>query len=107
MPFIKTKYLSQDCDFHFGRYPNGTTAIQLVSDYGQEMTITVALEGVSPAPDSILVKSYSENEGLAEALEELGLIEPVHAFHVSGFVEVGEYKMAGALLTQYREQVPA
>ena len=58
-----------------GEYANGQTSIQLVDqDDMPFMTASVAHD-VNIPDDCVIIKNYSENEGILEALIEAGIIE--------------------------------
>lgn len=85
------------CRVQKGRYTNGRTALQLVdADDGEPVaTATVNLPEVELAPDEVLVKSYSENTGMLEALEEAGIVRPTGEWVESGFVRVQKCRLTG------------
>lgn len=62
--------------------------LQLYTDegYGPELlaTATVYLEGIAPEPGCIIVKNYSENEGMYESLVAALVIEPTDELHTVG-----------------------
>ena len=58
-----------------GQYANGQTSIQLNDSDGMAyMTASVAHD-VNIADDCVIIKNYSENEGILQALIEAGIIE--------------------------------
>jgi hypothetical protein len=61
----------------FGRtYPNRTPAWVWIATDGEPLgTITVSLENTIPLPGMILVKNYSENLGIIDALVEQKIVE--------------------------------
>lgn len=61
------------------RYANGRLAIQAIDcDTGEPVAMmTVNLPDVSLAPDEILIKDYSENQGVLKTLYRAGLVEPL------------------------------
>lgn len=84
------------------QYSNGRTAIQLVDRYDMDpiATATVNLVTITdaeyncfasqyldcPEADVVLIKSYSENEGLLEALCESGIVTDSGIRIQSGYV---------------------
>jgi hypothetical protein len=50
------------------------------------MKVTVFIDGVDVPPDHILVKSWSENEGLFEALVAAGVVHQVATLIPTGYV---------------------
>lgn len=76
---------------------NGITELSLETPQGEPVTtVTVNLPGTRPDPGCILVKDYSENEGLLAELVTAGLLEPTGRFFPSGqFVSVPEARIVG------------
>lgn len=65
----------------------GATAWQLFDANGDDYAvITINLPGL--APDELAIKSYSENEGVLEALLAADVIELPHRWVASGFVSI-------------------
>jgi hypothetical protein len=84
-----------DCELEFQQYPNGRTALVLVHGSEREPA-TVATVNVPEAhlgPDEVLIKNYSENEGLLEALEKAGVVKTTERAVASGFVTVPVCKL--------------
>lgn len=72
----KVEFRQWTCELVFARYENDRIAIRLVSE---DETIAMATVNVPCCPlarDEILIKSYSENEGMLEALIDAGVVEP-------------------------------
>jgi hypothetical protein len=72
-------------------YANGQNAILLYYEGEPYMTATVAVnvpgEAVYPIEENdVVIKNYSENEGILEALVEGGIIEEPHATIGMNFV---------------------
>ena len=72
---FKTKYGEYpNCEFVAGKYGNGNLALQVVSrDEGPIVTCSVN-PGQVVTHDAIAIKDYSENEGMADTLREMGII---------------------------------
>lgn len=83
-----------------GRYGDGTPAYVLIGSpdgYPEEIArITVAMQ-LKPAEGCFWVKTWSENEGLLEELERLGLVERTGRFQPAGFANAIEVRPAGNL----------
>jgi hypothetical protein len=78
-----------------GRYTNGQNLISLTCEDGcPYATATVSLDAELEG-DEVLIKNYSENAGMEEALLAAGVIvgEPVREI-TSGFVSIPVYKLA-------------
>ncbi|WP_035711173.1 hypothetical protein [Salibacterium aidingense] len=74
----KVFWKNEKCDLEIvkGAYPNGQTAILLTTETGERMaTATVALN-VPIKENEVLIKSYSENSGMIEALMQADVVEP-------------------------------
>lgn len=58
------------------RYQDGSTAIQLYAlDGTPELTATVCLPNDQPEPGNVIIKDWSENEGILNALRKAGVLE--------------------------------
>ena len=92
---FKTKYATYEgCEFKTGRYCNGNLALQVVSEAEGPICVCTVNPGVEVGDDEIAVKDYSENEGMAATLLEMGIIkgEPVYRIP-SGWVEIPVYEL--------------
>ena len=58
----------------WGRYADGSRALVLANDEGTLTVVTTALDGYVPDLGTIFVKTWSENTGLLEALENTGAL---------------------------------
>ena len=68
-----------DCRLRIGRYPaGGAVALQLVSERGREpvATATVNVPDIDVPPGLVLIKDYSENEGMLSVLTEAEVVQP-------------------------------
>jgi hypothetical protein len=75
----------------FRRYAdNGRVVIDLVDDEGVYARATSNLPEVTLAPDEVIIKDWSENAGMTEALVAAGVVEDtgrrVNAGYVQGTV---------------------
>jgi len=76
MSTITVMVLGVECQIEFYRYPsNGRVAIELVSErpecpgsWKRFVTVTVNLPNISQCEKEVFVKTWSENEGILEAL---------------------------------------
>lgn len=67
----------------------GNLNIQLITaDDGQAFAKASTSLGISLPKGQVYIKSYSENEGMLECLQEAGLIKRVIRWDTSGFVKV-------------------
>lgn len=83
------KILGYDCTLQFGKYKNGTIAISVMHEGEPFGTLTVNWEanwnGFSPYKKAmkfpiVVIKGYSENEGVPEDLEAAGVIQKGGAY---------------------------
>ena len=74
---------------------NGHTALLLFSEHGEPLcTATVNLpQPVMLQADEVLIKDWSENEGVMQALIDAGVIGPVMDSHGTGFVYATRHKL--------------
>lgn len=72
----------------WGNYVNGRTALQLidVEDGEVVMVATVNIPSSTIEKDELIIKEYSENEGVLEALQKAGIAGPVLRTVRTGFV---------------------
>jgi len=81
---LKTRWTDEPARLVWGSYSNGRPALEFVTMSGEPMArATVNLEEVMLPPGCTFVKSYSENEGMAEALEQAGIVEVLTKFQYS------------------------
>lgn len=74
---LKTKYCDELSSLMtFGRYANGRTAIEFYGQSGSPLCrATINMPGEKLADDEVVLKNYSENEGLLECMIDHGLVE--------------------------------
>ena len=70
-----------DCYIPFGKYKNGRTAITLfdVKDDQPVAKATINIPDIELKDNEILIKDYSENEGMTQALSDAGIIKFRHS----------------------------
>jgi len=81
----KVKFNDQECDVVMSRYPNDNIAIQLYADGTPYSTATLNDPELELEADQILIKDYSENEGMVKALQEAGIVQPLYPHPVGTF----------------------
>jgi hypothetical protein len=83
------KFQEWNCDVVKRNYSNGRTALQLVeSETGEPIaTATVNIPEISLEPNEIIIKDYSENEGIFEALVKAGIVISTGKMVENGFVK--------------------
>ena len=74
---IKVRFKQWDCIIGKGKYGNGRIALQLIdaNDGSMVAVATVNLPDVELNPGEIIIKNYSENEGMLNTLYEAKLKE--------------------------------
>jgi hypothetical protein len=85
----KIKFQDWNCLLEFGEYQNnGRTAITLIdeSDGSPITTATINLPNVSLNDDEVIIKDYSENEGILNILLINGVVELTGKSVDTGFV---------------------
>ena len=86
------QYKEWPCRLKYGFYAvgNGRIAIQLIhAETGELVSVaTVNLPHVALRHDEVLIKDYSENEGMLEALVNAGVVEDTGKRVASGYVEI-------------------
>ena len=71
----------------YGVYGNGRTAIELSTLNGQPYaTATVNIPDALLHKDEVIIKTYSENEGILEMLEQEGIVERTGMSATSGMI---------------------
>ena len=77
-----------ELELEITKYRNGQNAISLYFEGEPYMTATVAVNGVYPIDEEtdVVIKNYSENQGILEALVAGGIIEEPHATIGMNFV---------------------
>jgi hypothetical protein len=69
----KVEIMGESCTMQIAQYGNGQTAVQLWSGSGPMGRATTNEPDIVPEKNHILIKNYSENTGMAKALEASGL----------------------------------
>jgi hypothetical protein len=86
---IQVLYKGWECDLDFGKYGNGQTAITLfdLEDGEPVSTATVAVRD-SIGSNEVVIKDYSENEGMLEVLQKAGVVSEPKRVISSGYVDL-------------------
>lgn len=84
----EVKFAGFDCIVKKTKYMNNNNlALVLLDKEDGEMVTQVTVNTEQKFPDDVaLVKDYSENEGMLEAITEAGLVEEVIGYAPLGFV---------------------
>ena len=85
---LKTPYSEYQVELAKGSYSNGRTAIELIDaeDGCPVMVATINVPDAELAEGEIIIKNYSENEGVLEFLQENEIVGPVKRNIGTGFV---------------------
>ena len=92
---VNTKYCKGDVELRFGRYGNGSTAIQAFQGAEPMFVATVALDEM-PKKGHVFLKGWSENEGVPQALERAGIVMLTGRKIPTGYVEAEEAELLEA-----------
>ncbi|MDD5065006.1 MAG: hypothetical protein PHQ35_09665 [Phycisphaerae bacterium] len=86
---MQVKFKNWLCNTNVAHYSNKRTAIVLTdSEDGSPIaTATVNIPEEKIEPDEIIVKDYSENEGMLKALTDVGIVIKVVRMVSTGYVE--------------------
>ncbi len=73
------EFMGETCTVVRAQYPNGRTALRLVSVTGEPLAMaTVNIPEVELDADLVIIKDHSENAGMVDALVAGGIVsEPV------------------------------
>jgi len=88
---MKVVFNGQECDVVFSQYANGRTAIRLTVDGMTYGMATINDPDMWLGKIQVLIKNYSENEGMADALVAAGIVEKqeetkLHPFGCSAWI---------------------
>lgn len=82
---MKVKFRGAECDVAFGEYENGRTAIRLTENGYPFATATMNDPYIWLEKDQVIIKNYSENEGIVDALVEAGVVEKIEEIKLPPF----------------------
>lgn len=87
---INTEFLhNQEASIKIGKYSTNNTALQLFSPEGELLlTATVNIPAVILHKDQVLIKDYSENEGILAELIRLNIVSQPEFYVTAGFVDI-------------------
>ena len=86
---LKTKYIDQPAIIYAAKYINGNTALMAVSPEGEDLLkLTANLDTQNLPREKVIIKSYSENEGVFQCLIEQGVIATCGYMVNSGYVQL-------------------
>lgn len=73
---IQMKFKEYNCSVQFGKYPNGRTSITLTDEEGPVAVATINVPEIEIPNGDVIIKNYSENEGILEALIAEKIVSP-------------------------------
>ena len=86
---MKIRFNNWLCDIIIGAYGNGRKAIQLFDSETHEpiatATVNVSTHEWPFQANEVIIKNYSENEGIYECLRDAGVISTTYAHVPLGF----------------------
>ncbi|MFA5158142.1 MAG: hypothetical protein WC451_03100 [Patescibacteria group bacterium] len=92
--YIKSKFIDELVYLSFDFYSNGSMSISGRSLEGEPLfKATVALEDGVPRKGYVILKGWSENEGIPEALEKAGVVKRTGRTIQTGFCIAEEAKL--------------
>jgi hypothetical protein len=74
-----------DCMVEKHHYENGRPALVLTCEGEQVAVATLNMPEIPIGPNTVIIKDYSENEGMLKALVEAGVIENSNVRAAGGF----------------------
>jgi hypothetical protein len=76
------KWNGEELEVLFQRYQGGHNCIRLQSFNGEPYaTASINDPEADLKAGEVIIKNYSENEGVLEALEEAGIVEPLYLLY--------------------------
>jgi hypothetical protein len=86
----RIKWNGEELEALFGQYESGHTCIKLRTLNGSPYaTATINDPDADLLENEVIIKNYSENEGILESLEEAGILAPLYLIaygHANGVV---------------------
>jgi len=79
------KFNGVECTLAFNEYENGNTAILLMEGGTRYAVATLNDPELELEADQILIKDYSENEGMVKALQDAKIVQPLYPHPVGTF----------------------
>lgn len=84
---LKLSFATYRCQLKLGRYqPVGNTAVSFSDVETGEPIATATIPTDEPFPDRyVLIKNYSEGEGMYQSLLDAGVVKPGQELHIGPF----------------------
>jgi hypothetical protein len=80
------KFNGEELNVKMAKYENGQNAIQLIDQDGMPYMTASVGHAINISDDDVIIKDYSENEGIMASLIEAGIIDKPYCEVPSGFV---------------------
>jgi hypothetical protein len=94
---MKMQFKEWNCDVSFSYYQNNNRTAIILTDHNTHEPIAVATVNIPEAPledDQVIIKDYSENEGMKDALILAGIIKEEMVSEIqTGFVTCPVYEL--------------
>lgn len=103
----KVRFCDLDCYIQVHSYNStGAPALQLINpEVGPVATATVNMPDIALEADEVLVKDYSENQGMAKAFEAAGIGRVVETLKLSFGSEVKKLQVTNPALLAEIERI--
>ena len=75
------------------KYRNGNTALIVIDNGLPVAKLTINVENINLKDDEVIIKNYSENEGVLQDLIDMGIVNEPHLIIPSRFVEFNICKL--------------
>lgn len=91
----RVEFGGYSCLLEFGEYANGRTAIQLVNFEDSDLVAdaTVNIPEYNLPKGQVIIKDYSENEGMLDALIKANIVSKPVDYAESGFIKAPVVKL--------------
>lgn len=87
--------MGYNCYLSFGKYSNDRIGFELLDeeDAGCVAIATINMPEVNVKSDEVIIKDYSENDGMLDILVEAGVVSEPLRFVASGFISAPVCKL--------------
>ena len=83
----KVMFMGEECTIEFQKYAEGGIAMQLWCEDGPMGKATVCVPGFPLESNQVLIKDWSENEGMLKALVDAGIVRDTGMVAPAGYAE--------------------
>jgi hypothetical protein len=93
---IECRFMDWDCVVILAQYMDGGAPAILLRDAntGEPIATATTNLGYGPAAGNVMLKTWSENEGIDEALKDAGVLSTPQAIHPAGMTFAVEYSLS-------------